>query len=323
MIGARVLATLASTVVAVAMMAAPARAVGPAAEALFEDGRRLLGEGKIGQACAQFAKSYAMEASSGTLLNLAHCHEKLGKTATAWSEYQAASRLARQQGREDRAAVADGNAAALEPRLSRLTPVPANVVPGLVITTEAGVLAEGSFGVAVPIDPGVHELTASAPGYRSWTAIVEVHEPEQKTLEIPALVALPWLKAATGREPAPEALIDAQPAPPYGSSRVEQYLVAGGGFLVVGGVAAWVAAYAKFQGTKALCNAPTRCSLFDYNDGVSTITTLRGVAIGSWIAGSFLLAVSGVHYVLRRRRGGPVMVAFDPVNDGLALLAAF
>ncbi len=322
MIRPGVLAAVASAVLAIAMTAAPARAVGPAAEALFEDGRRLLGEGKIGQACARFAESYAIEPSSGTLLNLALCHEKLGKTATAWSEYQSASRLAREQGREDRAAVADTKATALESRLSRITPVPAKVVPGLVITTEAGTLAEGRFGVAVPIDPGVHEVRASAPGYRSWTAIVEVHEPEQQTLSIPELVAMPSLKAAAAPEPVP-GVLEAQEPLRYGSSRVEQYLVAGGGFLVVASVAAWVAAYAKFDGAKAACNSSMGCSESEYRDSVSTITTLRMVAIDSWIAGGVLLAASGVHYALRKRRGAPVTVSIDPVNHGLALHTAF
>jgi hypothetical protein len=318
-----VLAVVPPVVVAVVLTASPVRAVGPAAAALFEDGRRLLGEGKIGAACARFAESFAIEASSGTLLNLALCHEKLGKTATAWSEYQSASRLAREQGREDRAAVADANAAALEPRLSRLTPVPAKVVPGLVITTEAGTFAEGSFGVAIPVDPGVHELKASAPGYRSWTAIVTVHEPEQQTLNIPELVAMPSLTVVAAPVPATEVLVEAQQPPRYGAARVEQYLVAGGGFLVLGGVAAWVAAYAKFESTKAVCNSPARCSPSAYSDSVSTITTLRGVAVGSWIAGGFLLGASGVLYALRWQRGSPMAVAIDPVNHGLALLAAF
>ena len=323
MIRPGVLAAVASAVVAVAMTAAPARAVGPAAEALFEDGRRLLGEGKIGQACARFADSYAIEASSGTLLNLAHCHEKLGKTATAWSEYQSASRLAREQGRDDRAAVADTKATALEPRLSRITPVPTKVVPGLVITTEAGTLAEGRFGVAIPVDPGVHEVRASAPGYRSWTAIVEVHEPEQQTLQIPELVSMPSLKIAAASEPASVARVEAPEPLRYGASRVEQYLVAGGGVLVLGSVAAWIGAYTRFDSAKTACRSEAGCSDFDYADSVSTITTLRMIAIDSFIAGGVLLAASGVHYWLRKRRAAPVTVAIDPVNNGLALHTAF
>src|SRR5215471_2500246 len=78
-------------------VAAPsiAWAVSPAAEALFQEGRRLLSEGQTDEACARFAGSFAIEASSGTLLNLASCHEKQDKTATAWAEYRAAARLAR------------------------------------------------------------------------------------------------------------------------------------------------------------------------------------------------------------------------------------
>src|SRR5262249_18506399 len=84
-------------------VASVAWAVSPAAEAMFQEGKRLLSEGQTAEACARFASSFAIEASSGTLLNLALCHETQGKTATAWAEYRAAARLARSQGRDDRA----------------------------------------------------------------------------------------------------------------------------------------------------------------------------------------------------------------------------
>jgi hypothetical protein len=168
-----------------------ARAVSPAAEALFLEGRRLLTAGQTDQACARFAESYAAEASSGTLLNLALCHEKQGKLATAWAEYRGATRLARSQGREDRAAVAGAKIAELDRKLSRLTSIPSKPVKGLRIATEDGTLGEGGLGVAVPIDPGLHELTVSAPGYRSWVTTVVIQPGEQRVLEIPELQAEP------------------------------------------------------------------------------------------------------------------------------------
>jgi hypothetical protein len=103
------------------LVSADARAVSPTAETLFQEGRRLLMSGNTAEACARLGESFALEASSGTLLNLALCHEKLGRTASALDEYRDAALLARRQGRADRAAVAERKGEALRSRLSRLT----------------------------------------------------------------------------------------------------------------------------------------------------------------------------------------------------------
>src|SRR5262245_21968497 len=54
---------------------------------LFNQGKALFDQHKYEAACAKFEASYGIEAGGGTLLNLALCHEKVGRTATAWSEY--------------------------------------------------------------------------------------------------------------------------------------------------------------------------------------------------------------------------------------------
>src|SRR5262249_43401369 len=158
---------------ALLVLAGPARAASPA-EGPVPEGRRLVAAGQSGEACARGTGSYDMVASSGTLLNLALCHQTQGKTATAWNEYRAAARLARNQGREDRAAVADQSAQALEEKLARITVTAVEAVAGLHVATEAGPLGEGGIKAEVPIDPGTHKLTATAPGYLPWTATVEI-----------------------------------------------------------------------------------------------------------------------------------------------------
>src|SRR5215471_19286696 len=57
------------------------------AEALFRHGRELLDAGKVSEACEKFAASQRADPALGTLLNLAACHEREGRTATAWSEF--------------------------------------------------------------------------------------------------------------------------------------------------------------------------------------------------------------------------------------------
>ncbi len=48
---------------------------GALAEMLYRQGRALVAEGKAAEACPKFAESYRLDATTGTLLNLASCHE--------------------------------------------------------------------------------------------------------------------------------------------------------------------------------------------------------------------------------------------------------
>src|SRR5437868_3103320 len=139
--------------IAAAMVGLPtsrATAGPPAAEALFQEGRQLLEEGHVDEACLRLAESYWQEPASGTLLNLARCHQAQGKIATAWAEYAAAARLSRAQGREDRARAAEERASALEPKLSRLKLRMSEPPAGLKVLTDTDALGEGGLGVAIP-----------------------------------------------------------------------------------------------------------------------------------------------------------------------------
>jgi hypothetical protein len=306
------LSRLALLALVVFASASTARADSPAEDA-FREGRRLLAAGQVDEACARFAESYDMVASSGTLLNLALCHQTQGKTATAWKEYRAAARLARNQGREDRAAVADQSAQALESNLARISITAVEAVTGLHVATETGPLGEGGLKVDVPIDPGTHKVTATAPGYLPWTATVEIKEAQQLALQIPKLEPEPVLPAFV--QP-----IDARSAEGRRSS-VGLYLGAGGVLLLATGTTLWSVAYTKLQSAKDAC--AQGCSKADRDGRVSDIQTLKGVAVGTWIAGGALAVASGVYFVLHRGKTMKTTVALDPSHAGLLMGGSF
>jgi hypothetical protein len=304
-------------------------AVTPTAETLFREGRRLMAAGDTGEACARFAESYALEASSGTLLNLALCHETEGKTATALAEYRAAARLAESQGREDRAAAADGKADALEPKVARLTVVAANPLPNLKLTNDVTSLDEAGFGVAIPVDPGVHRLTAVAPGRNPWTVTLEIKEAEQRRIEIPNLEMQPKsvtaLAAPASGETAAVLVGHDSPSPrakPIGHRSLDLYGAGGGGILLTAGTLLYGIAYAKYDSAKEDCNQNPGCSLSEKSDRVSTIDTLKYSGIGALIAGSALLVVSELHHWLKKG-SPPLTAAINPWNETFSIRAIF
>ena len=73
------------TLIATALYVGPALGdANPAlAQSLFEEGRQLMSNGKFAEACPKFESSYKLDPAAGTLLNLAVCHEKVGRTAAA------------------------------------------------------------------------------------------------------------------------------------------------------------------------------------------------------------------------------------------------
>jgi hypothetical protein len=171
--------------------AGPARADSATAEELFRVARRLLASGQIAEACSNFEESQRLDPSSGTLLSLADCHARLGRTASAWAEFLEAERLSLVQKRRDRAREARAQADALEPQLSRLLIRVAEAAPGMVVERNGERLALSSLGVSLPVDPGRFSVRVSASGYVPWTRTVDIHKPGEQVLEVPALTREP------------------------------------------------------------------------------------------------------------------------------------
>jgi hypothetical protein len=180
------LAALLALVVAVPT---PARAADdPAARSLFEAGLKLLDEGKADEACPKFEESLRLQPSVGAQLNLARCHEKQGKLATAWTEYKKAATMAYAAGDSEREKAAEDFGNALAPKLPKLVVTVVKPVTGLVVLKDGAPLGPGAFGVAIAADPGSHRIEASAPGYKSRVIPVDVPaDPGEHAVEVPEL----------------------------------------------------------------------------------------------------------------------------------------
>ena len=175
-----------------------ARANDPAAaEALFQEGRKLMAEGQIAAGCEKLKDSFALDPMSGTMLNLADCYEKQGKYATAWTRFQNAASLAKTQGKREQATEANRRMKSLEAEMSYLTIVVPDPVPGLEVRRDDMEVLSASYGEQMPSDSGSVVITATAPGYKPYKATVEIGaRRDKKTVTLPKLVKLEKGEAA-------------------------------------------------------------------------------------------------------------------------------
>jgi tetratricopeptide (TPR) repeat protein len=218
-------------VIAVVASAPAARAQNDkvAAEALFEEGRRLVAQRNPAQACPKFVESQRLDPSAATLLNLASCYERLGKTASAWATYREAASTAAALNRPLLVPVAQRHAATLEPTLARLVITVAVPVDGLEVRREGSLVRAGEWDVAVPVDPGALRIEATAPRKKKWSSTVEISEPGKTVaLTVPALedgppepvaVPIPNAGAAAGSGAGEAPPPGAPPMPPLPPSR--------------------------------------------------------------------------------------------------------
>jgi hypothetical protein len=213
-----------------------------AAESLFREGKGLMSDGRMAEACDKFAASQKLDPALGTLMNLADCLERSGKTASAWAEFLNAATQARRSGQAERASVAESRAAALEPRLCRMKiSAPADVrFEGLELRRDGSLLDPAIWNTAVPVDPGAHRVSASAPGRVAWSTTVDVvGEGKTASIEVPKLELAPVAAASSASPPLaapvqPVATASAAASPPTRADRGMHIQTTLG--LVVGGL---------------------------------------------------------------------------------------
>jgi hypothetical protein len=177
-----------------------------AAEGLFADAKKLMGEGNYGEACPKFEESQRLDPAPGTQFNLGECYEHIGRTASAWALFLNVAAAAKSANMPDREKVARDRAAALEPKLPKLVILVPSPAPGLEVKRDGVLVGQAQYGSSVAIDPGKHPVTASAPGKEPWSTTVDVG-PDGATISVPALtdaVVKPVAPAADFEASVPE-----------------------------------------------------------------------------------------------------------------------
>lgn len=268
--------------------------------------------GEYAAACPKFEASQKLDPGAGTLLNLADCYQKLGRTASAWAEYIEAATESARVGATARAKFARDRAAELEPKLVRLV---INVDPstaqaaGLVVKRDSIQVDPATFGVATPVDPGKHVISVTATGKQSWQTTVDT-EDEGKTVAttVPALADAPELpKPAPVEAPAVAAKLAPPPAPakrlppaPRSSNAGLERTVG----IVVGGVGLTAVAVGGVLGLSARAkwsdaNCPDRvCKTAADQELATSAKHTANAATVTMAAGGVLVVAGVVLYVL-------------------------
>jgi hypothetical protein len=295
------------------------------AQSLFERGRMLLASEQYAEACQVLAESQRLDPGGGTLLNLAVCHEKLGQTATAWTEFNAALSGALRDGRKDREDLARQHIAEIEPKLSHVTVVVPPAASGdLRVMIDGVLLGPAAWGVPAAMDPGMHRVVAVAYGREVLDQVVVVRpERDDETVRVPVPPPLvipprPTPVCAEGRT-----WNGTTCAPPKSLGKSNWRYVAGGGAVaatvltVVSGVVAL-----EYKSTmNADCNVSRQFCMSQ-----SGVDAGRSVDTWAWVSTVSLVVAlaSGTAFVLwPSRKAVAVTPNATPTGAGLSLTGSF
>ncbi len=285
------------------------------AQALFDQARDLIKQGRYADACPKLQESNRLDPGIGTQFHLADCYEQSGRVASAWAAFLEVASQARASGQSDREKAATKRAEKLQVRLPRLlVNVPeASKTSGLEIRRNGMVVGSAQWGSPVAVDPGEIEITASAPGKQTLRQTLRLEEGKTASYSLPALAqgegaAVPAGEPPASREPAvAEPKAARAPEPPPRTVQVTSHknvgwVVALAGVGVVGlGISTTFAILAKSKANESNAN----CNTSDHNACDPTGVTVRNNAIEKGnvatiaaIGGGVALAGAGLVWLL-------------------------
>jgi len=294
------------------------------AQTLFDEGRRLVAAGKTTAGCEKLSESYRVDKTGGTLLNLAACHEKDGRLATARAEFEELEASAAHDGQTSRAQFARDRIAAIEPKLNKLAITLAAPAVGARVTVDGSELPSAVWGIDAPIDAGKHVIEATAPGKVPWRREVEIGGTGRSLLvDVPSLVdVVALVDAAPPIAPAPAIVVhDRAPEPPRSAATPLSLGLLGGGLVAIG-----VGGYFGAKAMSAQAEARGRCERGGCDDGAaqlldqkssSAVVATVGLAVGLTAIGA------GIYFLVRPRSLAAAPAASRSPGPALAATKLF
>ncbi len=281
------------------------------ASELFGMGREAFKAESYAPALDLFKKSYALEATPGTLLNIALTEEKLGKTASALQDFERVTGLFKPD--DDRMPIAREGVARTTVRAPRLKiDRAAGAPPTLAIHVDGAPMAANLVGALQPLDPGKHTITTSVYGFEDRTYEVTLTEGQQLG------VAVEPGKRTLVAAPVDTAKVAASAG--MSGATVTSIVIwgAGVGGILVGATTGILATMKKSELDTA-CPDPAKCS----GEGLRTLGaaySLADIASGALVFGGAALA-GGVTMFLVSGGLKSLFVTAAPTANGAALTA--
>jgi len=262
-----------------------------AAELHFKQGVAAAERADWEAACASFRESHSLEPAPGTLFRLADCEEHRGRVATAWSLFEDS---AQQLGAADpRYAAVKARAAALEPRVPRLTVrIEPATPPEAVVKRDGVALGRPSIGVPLPVDPGAHEITVEAASRAPQRFPFRMIEGERSSIVVGAGAAMQRPVAVVGSDDGGAA-----------TRRTLGFVIGGVGVagLLASGVLT-LAMVGEHDTVEEHCSPDKQCD----GDGLDAASAGRGLSTGATVAAVVGLAAvgAGVTLILTSGKSG-------------------
>jgi hypothetical protein len=317
--------TQALVLAALACPAPPAHADDDVATAqvLFDEGRRRVARHDYEGACPKLAESQRLSPAIGTEFNLADCWEHLGKLASAWGAFLEVADQTHRRGETEREQAARARAAALEPRLGRLSIEvgPSRRITDLEVRRDGEIVRNTLWNVAVPVDGGEHRVEARAPGRGPWSAVVRTTDGQTASIAVPDLPSAaapvratgPVLPPATATSAGPGSTTPPIPPPAAAAPDHTAAFVTFGAAVVLAGVG--VLGLLEHDAQVANYNADATCPSIDSSarpahcdDLVNAANTWKTVAIVGFVT-SGLAAAGGLTLWLTAPRSAPAASA--------------
>ena len=196
------------------------------ARAQFQRGIELEQAGNYTEAIQEFREVGQVRMTAQVRFHIAFCEEGLGRLVTALGGYDLALAEADTVGPDFKSEV-ETAITRLKEKIPKILIERGSGADAALVQLDGVDLGASSIGVEVPLDPGPHKVTATAPGYHPFDNTVEVKERE---------VAKVTLELIVNTEP------DKPPPPPKiimvprdaGPDRTVPYIIGGAGIVLLG-----------------------------------------------------------------------------------------
>lgn len=294
------------------------------AETLFREALALEDAHKFKEACKKFEESQNLDPATGTLMNLARCHERNEQYVLAYEEYRKVAEDARRDAQGERASLAKERANELESKIGKLEFNPGAAPRLSTVSVDNKLWHREALERPITVDKGAHRVIFIYDNNTQKDTSVTVEAGMIAKVVIP-----------TPHEPdAPKTVVVAlpPPSPKDGSDGVSTagWIVGGVGVAgVAAGAVFGLMAIGKKSDVDKGCDANRMCSTPESLGAVESAKSSATLSTIGFIAGGTLIA-AGAALVLWPRddkpqpgRRGNARLQLSPAGTGMVLGGTF